>query len=305
MKVLITGGCGFLGTNLTGYLVTRGHEIKVLDNLSTAFPSWRSNLSAPDSRLPNVDLVKGDIRNRETVNDAVAGVNAVIHLAALTSVVESVEDPEETWEINVQGTLNLLEACRRHKAERFIFASSNAVAGEQTPPIDENKVPQPLSPYGASKLAGEALCSAYWHSFGIKTVSLRFANLYGPFSEHKTSVIALFLQWISGGKPLIIYGDGKQTRDFIHAEDVCQAVHLSLTSGGPFGEVFQIASGKETSVNKLVKALEEVTGKESEVIHQPERMGEIRRNFSDITKARKMMGFEPEIELIEGLKRLS
>ncbi len=304
MKILITGGCGFLGTNLARYLTNQGYEVRILDNLSTAFPSWRCSKSTPDSRLPKVDLLKGDIRDRETVNNAVAGINAVIHLAALTSVVESVDNPENTWENNVGGTLNLLEACRRHDIKRFIFASSNAVAGEQLPPIDENKIPQPLSPYGASKLAGEALCSAYWHSFGIKTLSLRFANLYGPFSDHKTSVIALFLKWIREAKPLIIYGDGEQTRDFVHVDDVCQAIHLSLKSDGPFGEVFQIAGGKETSVNDLVRALKKVTGKKFEVTYQPERIGEIRRNYSDISKARRLLGFEPEIELVEGLKNL-
>jgi len=304
MEVLITGGCGFVGTNLAWYLANRGYTIRVLDDLSTAFPSWISNEAHHDSKLPTVDLIKGDVRDREAVDKAVAGMDAIIHLAASTSVIESLNNPEAMWEINVGGTFNLLESCRNQGVEKFIFASSNAVAGEQIPPINEKKIPQPLSPYGASKLTGEALCSAYWHSFGIKTFPLRFSNLYGPFSDHKTSVIALFLQRIRERKPLTIYGDGDQTRDFVHVDDVCQAIHLSLKSGGPFGEVFQIASGKETSVNDLISQLKKVTGSDFDTVYKPKRIGEIRRNYSDISKAKKMMGFEPEIEFGEGLKGL-
>ena len=302
--VLITGGCGFVGTNLSRYLIDHGFdEVRVLDNLTTPFPFW-IDTEKDHSRLPGIDLQTGDIRDRERVDKAVKGVNAVIHLAAHTSVVDSLQNPAMNWDINVGGTFNLLEACRENGVERFILASSNAVAGEQIPPIDEKKIPQPLSPYGASKLTGEALCSAYYHSFGIKTISLRFANLYGPYSDHKTSVITLFMQRISDQMPLTIYGDGNQTRDFVHVDDVCQAVYLSMVAEGSFGEVFQIASGKETSVNELVELLKEVTEKEIGIVYESERTGEIRRNYSDISKARRIMGYEPEIELKDGLKGL-
>jgi UDP-glucose 4-epimerase len=237
--ILITGGCGFLGTNLVNYLSGKGYKVRILDNLSA--PSRKSfcqesavnSLLSPqtvDSGLSTIDLVVGDIRDYEAVKKAAEGVGAVVHLAAHTSVVESLEKPREAWDINVNGTLNLLEACRLNKVDRFIFASSNAVVGEQEPPIDETKIPRPLSPYGASKLAGEALCSTYYHSFGLKTISLRFSNLYGPHSEHKPSVIARYIDWARKGEPLIIYGDGNQTRDFVHVDDVCQAIHLSLTN---------------------------------------------------------------------------
>lgn len=304
MKVLVTGGCGFVGTNLVRYLTEHDYVVRILDNFSTAFPAWRQDRPDHGLQLPDVDLVVGDIVDRHTVDSAVSGMDAVVHLAALTSVTESVEHPETTWRINVDGTFNLLESCRNYNVNTFVFASSNAVAGEQTPPIHENKIPQPLSPYGASKLAGEALCSAYYHSFGIGSFSLRFANLYGPYADHKSSVMPLFFKWIKSGQPLVVYGDGQQTRDFVHVDDVCLAVHLALGSSGPFGEVFQIARGQETSVNELVQVLKIVTGADFETVYQPERVGEIRRNYSDITKARNLLGFEPEVDLQSGLEVL-
>ncbi|MFO8010616.1 MAG: GDP-mannose 4,6-dehydratase [Dehalococcoidia bacterium] len=320
MKTLITGGCGFVGINLTRFLDRSGFSIRILDNFSEGKRERIESLALQRE----VEIIEGDLRDKEAVRAAVQRMKAVVHLAAHTSVVESVENPEEDWEINVTGTFNLLEACRREGVERFILASSNAVAGEQTPPIDETKIPQPLSPYGASKLAGEALCSAYYHSFGLKTFCLRFANVYGPFSDHKSSVIPLFLQWVREGKPLTVYGDGEQTRDFVHVDDICQAIYLALvpayghagedsrTSGScsPLstddwcGEVFQIASGTETSINQLAGLLREVTGRDLEVVYHPERPGEIMRNYSDITKARKLLGFEPAMELKEGLRRM-
>ncbi len=304
MKVLITGGCGFVGTNLALYLVERNCKVRILDNLSTAFPAWLKDKAYDNFQLPDVDLIVGDMVDQQTVDKAVEGMDAVVHLAALTSVIESVENPGNTWGINVGGTFHILESCRKLSVKRFVFASSNAVAGEQLPPIDEKKIPQPLSPYGASKLTGEALCSAYHHSFGIESFSLRFANLYGTCADHKTSVMSLFLQWIMEGKPLVVYGDGDQTRDFVHVDDVCQAVYLALKSEGPLGEVFQIARGQETSVNELVTALKEMAGRELEVNYMPERVGEIRRNYSDIGKARSLLGFEPNVELEDGLKEL-
>ncbi len=249
-------------------------------------------------------MIVGNINDERLLRDTLAGTDAVVHLAALTSVVDSLDNPQETWEINVTGTFNLLEACRMNQVKRFVFASSNAVTGEQLPPIDEKKVPQPLSPYGASKMAGEALCSAYWHSFGLQTTSLRFANVYGPYSVHKSSLIPICLQRIRNREPITIYGDGEQTRDLVHADDICQAIYLSLTFPGPFGELFQIASGIETSVNAVVQMLQEISGDELAVDYQPARAGEIRRNFSDISKARRILEFEPGVELREGLDRL-
>ncbi len=303
--ILITGGCGFIGTNLVKYLADRGYQIRVLDNLSIGKEENLRRIQGEDSRLSTVDLIIGDIRNKSEVSQAVQGIGVVVHLAARTSVIESLEKPEESWGVNVSGTLNVLEACRQNRVAKFIFASSNAVAGDQTPPIDELKVPKPLSPYGASKLAGEALCSAYYHSFGLKTVSLRFANCYGPYSGHKASVVSGFLKLAREDKPLIIYSDGNQTRDFIHVDDVCQAIYLALTSKIDVSVgVFQIGTGIETSINKLAELIKEMTGTKLEIIHQAERKGEIRINYSDISKARRVLSFEPKIKLKEGLHNL-
>jgi len=310
--VLITGGCGFIGTNLIKYLADKTYQLRILDNLSTGKEENLKKLQSQYYRLPNVDSIVGDIRNRKMVNQAVKGVDAVVHLAAHTNVVESIENPKEDWDINVNGTLNLLEACRKNEVGRFIFASSNAVLGEQLPPIDESRIPNPLSPYGASKLAGEALGSSYCHSFGLKTISLRFANCYGPYSEHKTSVVSRFMKCALDGTPLIIYGDGKQTRDFIHVDDVCQAIYLALTTqqaqgtqqNFPCGEVFQIATGVETSIRNLAKLIGEMTGRELRIIHEPERKGEIKSNYSNISKAKRLLNFAPKITLREGLKQL-
>jgi len=316
--ILVTGGCGFIGTNLVKYLSERRYKVSILDNLSTHSSIWTPDLhSTPHSLLTqSTELLVGDIRDRQVVERAIERVDAVVHLAAHTSVVESLKKPEEAWDINVNGTFNILETCRCNGVDRFIFASSNAVVGEQNPPIDETKIPQPLSPYGASKLAGEALCSTYYHSFGLKTVSLRFSNCYGPHAEHKPSVIAKFIDWARKGEPLVIYGDGNQTRDFVHVDDICQAIHLSLIIAQPpklfqqtqetplWGEVFQIASGVETSINQLAELIKATTDFQLSIIHKPKRKGEIERNYSDITKARRLLGFEPRIKLREGLREL-
>ncbi len=310
--ILVTGGCGFIGTNLVKYLSQRHYKVRILDNLSTPSPMWtpdpHSSSSPPLTQ--STELLVGDIRDPDVIKKALEGIDAVVHLAARASVIESLKNPKENWEVNVNGTLNLLEACRHKGVGKFIFASSSAVLGEQPPPVDESQIPRPLSPYGASKLAGEALCSTYYHSFGLNTISLRFANCYGPHSEHNSSVITKFIEWARQGKPLIVYGDGNQTRDFIHADDICQAIHLALIaldSGLKTQDLllFHIASGVETSVNELVDLMRKIAADHQiSVIYEPRRKGEVERNYSDITKARKLLGFEPKITLKEGLEAL-
>jgi UDP-glucose 4-epimerase len=300
--LLITGGCGFIGTNLVKYLSEAGYKITVLDNLSIGN---KDTLFSAVTEHQIKDLIIGDIRDRDIAEKAVSQTEAVIHLAAHTSVIESLERPEECWTINVSGTLNLLEACRNNGVSNFILASSNAVLGDAPPPADETKVPKPISPYGASKLAGEALCSTYFHSFGLNTTCLRFANCYGPYSAGKSSVIPKFIRRIRNGEPVIIYGDGNQTRDFVHVNDVCQAIELCINNAETAaGEIFQIASGTETSVNELVSMLQDVWGSTIQVAHEPQRKGEIIRNYSNITKARQMLNFKPGISLKEGLRQL-
>ncbi len=302
MKVLITGGCGFIGSNLAAFMLEKGDTVKVFDNLSEGS---RENLENATKGLGLPELIVGDVRDKVAVEDCVKGVDAVVHLAAHTDVVDSLERPEEDFQINAAGTLNVLEACRKKGVNRFVFASSNAVAGERDPPINEDNIPSPLSPYGASKLIGEALCSAYYHSYDIHTVSLRFSNVYGPFSSHKPSVISKFFKNISEGRPLTIYGDGGQTRDFIHTRDICEAVYLSLNANLG-GEIFQIATGVETSIRDLVKMISKVVVahgfEEPPIEFADSRKGEIIKNYSDISKARRVLGFDPKMGLEDGLR---
>ena len=233
-------------------------------------------------------------------------MDVIVHLAANTGVGPSVEDPRADMENNVIGTLNMLEAARQNHVNRFVFASSGAPAGECEPPIHEELPPHPVSPYGASKLAGEGYCSAYSRTFGVETVALRFGNVYGPGSGHKSSVVAKFIRLAMAGKPLEIYGDGTQTRDFIFIEDLVGAILLSARKPGIGGETFQIATNKETTVGEMVEILVPILENTGipcpKVIHGEKRLGDVQRNYSDTTKALEMLGWQPETTLAEGLR---
>ena len=238
---LITGGCGFIGRNLIKRLVAEGgHKIRVLDNLSVGTKedlsevcnysvlSPQSSDVNPQSSTP-VELFIGDIKDPTTCQKASEGTDIIVHLAANTGVGPSVKDPRSDMETNVFGTFNMLEAARQNKVGRFVFASSGAPVGECEPPIHEELAPHPVSPYGASKLAGEGYCSAYYRTFGLETVALRFGNVYGPLSGHKNSVIAKFIKKAMNGETLEIYGDGTQTRDFIYIDDLIDAIYKAST----------------------------------------------------------------------------
>ena len=293
--ILVTGGAGFIGSTLVPMLVERGYGVRVLDNLSVgstaALADWP------------VDFVVGDIRDQAAVARAVDGVDGIVHLAAHTNVIDSQSKPREDMEVNVGGTLNMLLAARDHGVGRFVMASSNAPVGECTPPIDESKPARPLSPYGASKLAGEGYCSAFYGSYGLGTVVLRFANVYGPKSVHKGSVVAKFIREVMAGKALTIYGDGAQTRDFIYSEDLCRAIIAGLESDRG-GETYQVATGIETSVSELVQLLQTAMPDYTiKIVHEGQRAGEIIKNYSSIEKARRELGWAPEMPLEEGLAR--
>ncbi len=311
-NILITGGAGFVGINLVRHLIENtGHKITVLDNLSTGnLDLLKEVVDAGGKEMeyrftPDpgaLCFLQMDILQKEAVNEALEGQQAVVHLAAQTGVIPSLEYPVKDAEVNITGTLNLLRASVKHKIETFVFASSAAPLGEQEPPLDEGKVPRPLSPYGASKLAGEGYCSAFYGSFGLNTVVLRFSNLYGPNSFHKGSVVARFIKQVLSGESPVIYGDGGQTRDFLFTGDLCRCIAAVLESGeNGAGEVFQLGSGTGTSVNGLVELLREVTGTSFSVVHEPERKGEIRYNYTSIEKARKRFGFSPGTDLKTGL----
>lgn len=316
MNWIITGGCGFLGTALIKRLLeTGGHSIRVLDNLSTGTRTDLGLVCRFDEIKPeqiisspkNVELVVGDIMDEELAIKVTQGCDVIVHFAANTGVGPSVEDPRADMMANVIGTFNYLEAARTNKVPRFIFASSGAPAGEVEPPIHEELPPHPVSPYGASKLAGEGYCSAYKRTYGIDTVMLRFGNVYGPGSVHKSSVVAKFIRQALEGKTLEIYGDGKQTRDFIYIDDLIDAVLLSVTVPGIGGEAFQIATSRETTVGemteKLVNELRDAGVANIKMMNSETRLGDVKRNYSDTSKAKKMLGWQPKIGLDEGLKK--
>jgi UDP-glucose 4-epimerase len=294
-KYLVTGGCGFIGVNLLSQLVKRGGRVRVLDNLSLG--------KREDIERFDAELQVGDIRDTAAMAKACQGMDVVVHLAAHTRVIESVENPRLNFEVNAIGTMNVLEACRAAGVKKMIFASTGgAILGEQTPPVHEGMVPRPVSAYGASKLAGEAYCSAFYGSYGLNTVALRFSNVYGPYSYHKGSAVAQFFRNLIHQEPIVVYGDGKQTRDFVYVGDLVQAILLADEVNAP-GEVFQIASGRETSVLELLKTMQEVIPEAKfDVHHEPPRAGEITRNYAKIEKARRMLGYDPKTRLDEGIK---
>lgn len=320
MNWLITGGCGFLGTALIRSLLKEGgHSVRVVDSLLVgeredlavvcdfveASPEGLGPMAAGDG---TVELIVGDILDEGLALRAAEGADVIVHLAANTGVAPSVEDPRADCMSNVIGTFNYLEAARLGGVRRFVFASSGGTTiGDAEPPIHEEMAPHPVAPYGASKLAGEGYCSAYFRTFDIETVALRFGNVYGPLSGHKNSAVARFIKRAMNGEALEIYGDGTQTRDFIFVEDLIRAVTLAATVEGVGGEIFQIATNAETTVQELVEKLLPVLSaagmEDVEVRHTEARRGEVRRNYADTSKAKRMLGWQTEVDLDEGLRR--
>ena len=303
MRWLITGGCGFIGTNLVKNILEEdGHTIRILDNLSVG---TRQDLERVCS-LKEIEFIEGDILDASQMVAAAKDIDVIVHLAANTGVAPSVEDPRGDCLTNVIGTLNCLEAARSNQVKRFVFASSGAPVGECEPPIHENIVPRPVSPYGASKLAGEGYCSAFFRSFGIETVALRFGNVYGEYSARKESVVAKFIKCLMNNRPLEIYGDGSQTRDFIYIQDLVHAVRRAAVADGVGGEIFQIATHTEKTVKELAHIIVEQYKKERAggdivVNYSEKRVGDVQRNFSDTSKARKILGWTSETQLETGI----
>jgi len=316
---LITGGCGFIGTNLVRNLVSKGkYFIRIVDNLSVGTredlakvckfsEKQKVKSEKTSSILPQVELIIGDILDEQFAIKMIQGVDVIVHLAAGTGVGPSVENPRRDMEVNAIGTFNMLEAARHRNVKKFVFASSGAPLGEAKPPMHEELAPHPISPYGASKLAGEAYCSVYYGTFGIETTTLRFGNVYGPRSGHKNSVVAKFIRQAIHGETLEIYGDGKQARDFIYIDDLIQTILLAATREGIGGETFQIATNTETTVSELVDTLLPILANSGfndiNVRHCKPRLGDVRRNFSDTSKAQKMLGWKARVDLSDGLRR--
>lgn len=316
-NIVITGGCGFIGAALCRRLLSEeGLKIRIIDNFIT-----RNNLNLSDALgrpvevskdinpywSDNLTLHKLDVTDLKNMLSATEGADAIVHLAANTGVAPSVENPMFDCNVNVLGTLNLLECTRLNNIERFVFASSGAPLGEQQPPLSENSVPRPASPYGASKLAGEGYCSAFNGSFGINTIALRFGNVYGPDSQHKSSAVAKFIQQGLAGELVEVYGDGNQSRDFIFINDLVEAIFLSLFVSGNGGEIFQIATSAEVTINELLTKIKKCFQKQglsfSDIKNKEERVGDVRRNFSDTTKALNKLQWKAETNLEIGLEK--
>lgn len=293
-RILVTGGAGFVGSNLLARLAeTGGYDVVVLDNEISG-----SREAIAD--LPH-DFVKGDITDPAAVERAMEGVEAVVHLAADTRVIPSIEEPKFNFDVNVGGSLVILETMRKRRIARLVNASTGgAIIGDAEPPVHEGMVAAPRSPYGASKLAVEGYCSAYAASYGINAASLRFSNVYGPRSWHKGSVVALFIKQIMKGETLIVYGDGGQTRDYVHARDLADGIVAALGSdvSGPV----QLGTGIGTPLNDIIALLLKISGKDVPVDYQPFRAGEIVHNWCDIGHARAAIGYDPKTGLAEGLE---
>jgi UDP-glucose 4-epimerase len=294
--VLVTGGCGFIGSNLVRFLRERtSWKVRVVDDLRAGRTEY----------LPEglADVRIGNVADPAVLGPALDGVDAVIHLASQTGVQPSVEDPAADFEGNTVATFRVLHGAQRLGIKRVVVASSGAAVGDVAPPIHEEVVPKPVSPYGASKLAGEAYCRAFAASFGMDTVALRFSNVYGPFSPHKKNAVPTFIKRCLTGDPIVIYGDGTQTRDFIHVDDLCDAILRATKAGGIGGEVFQVATGVETSIADLALLVKDVVRSDSEITVEPKKPGEVYRSRADISKARRVLGFDPAIGLREGISR--
>lgn len=295
--VLITGGCGFIGTNLVAAIEgRRGYEVRILDNESLG---KRANLGDFAG-----SFLKLDLATSADLAGAVNGADIVVHLAAHTRVVESMEQPEKNFRDNVIGTFRLLEACRATGVKRFINASTGgAILGEAPAPVHEELVPHPLAPYGASKLAAEGYCSAYTASYGLPCATLRFSNVYGPRSFHKESVVAHFLKRILAGEDLVVYGDGSQIRDYLYVEDLAEGIVKAMESDAV--GTFQLGSGRPTTLTELIEVLGVVTADHGvpRVRYEPARRGEVHTTWCDIAKARDAFGYDPSTPLADGVRR--
>lgn len=299
---LVTGGAGFIGSNMVHHLLDKGEQVRVLDDLSTG---RKVNL---ESVLGDIDFIEGDLKNPADVARAVDGVKYIFNFGALPSVIRSVEDPLSSHEANINGVLNLLLAARDAGVERLVFSSSSSVYGD-TPvlPKQEDMFPTPLSPYALSKLTGEHYCRMFYELYGLKTFSLRYFNVFGPRQDpksHYAAVIPLFIKAYLEDKAPMIYGSGEQTRDFTYVDDVISANLACCTADEKAaGGVYNAAWGNRISINDLAKAIADILGKSIEPVHGPSRAGEVMDSQADRSRAKEMIGWEPKVTFEEGLSR--
>ncbi len=302
MKVLVTGGAGFIGSNLVRALLARGDDVRVLDNFSTGN---RGNLGDVGN---HVELVEGDLRSYERVHNAVRGVELVFHLGALGSVPRSVQDPLTSGAVNVEGTLNVLLAARDEGIRRVVFASSSSIYGNQPElPLRETMAPDPISPSGVAKLAAERYCVSFtrvYHSF--ETVVLRYFNVFGPRQDPRSqyaAVVPLCVTAIAAGEEVTIFDDGNQSRDFTYIDNVVAANLLAADAGGASGRIFNVSAGAPATVNELADTIGRLLDKPVERRYLPPRPGDLRDSWADVSEARDALGFEPTVSLEEGLRR--
>ena len=300
-RILVTGGAGFIGSHLVDRLLSDGYEVKIIDDLS--YGHMKNLIHHKNNK--DLHFIKGDIRNLEDVKEAVKDVDAVFHEAGLVGIVVSVKNPVLTHEVNVTGTLNLLKASSEQGVKRFVFASSAAVYGNPSKPKKKENMPLDAtgSPYAASKLAAENYVQVFNNLYGLETVSLRYFNIYGPrqrfdISSAYGSVILLFLNRLLKNMPPMIFGDGEQKRDFVYIQDVIEANMLALHSKNAIGQVFNIGTGTEVSINEVSRILKELMNKaDVQDIHTAPRPPDVRRGFADIEKAKRIMGYNPKYSI--------
>ncbi|HAK95547.1 MAG TPA: LPS biosynthesis protein WbpP [Planctomycetes bacterium] len=303
MRYLVTGGAGFIGSALCHRLAAEGRKVVVLDDFSTGDPERLAAIRAA------VTLIEGDIRDRAAVDRAMRGVGTVFHEAALPSVARSVEDPLASNDVNVSGTLTVLESARRAGVRRLVYAASSSAYGD-TPalPKREDMKPSPRSPYAIGKLAGEHYAEAYFRLFGLETVSLRYFNVFGPRQDprsHYAAVIPRFITAALAGAPATIYGDGLQSRDFTFVDNVVDANLRAAEASGAPGHVFNIACGRRYTLLDLLAMIAAALGRDAPVppVHEPDRPGDVRHSLADIAAARAALGYEPAIDMQEGIRR--
>jgi UDP-glucose 4-epimerase len=300
-NVLVTGGAGFIASHITEACVKRGDKVRVLDNLCTGF---MHNL---ESVAGDIEFIKGDVADEAITAKVMQGIEIVFHQAALASVPLSIERPMDTHRSCVTGTLNVLNQAAKAGVRRLVYAASSSAYGDQPFTAKrETDLPQVLSPYAAAKLAGELYCQAYYYSFGLETVGLRYFNVFGPRQDPASpysAVIPLFVTAILSGNPPTIYGDGGQSRDFIFVKNVVLGNLLAAEKPNAAGKVFNMAEGRQTSLLQLLKILSELLGQTVVPNFQPARVGDVRESLADITQARSILGFEPQTNLEQGLKQ--
>lgn len=296
---LITGGCGFIGSHLAEALIARGHRVRILDNLSSG---KRSN--AP----PGAEVVLGDVAEHADVRRALKGMDGCFHLAAIPSVARSVEQWLPTHRVNLGGTINVLEAAHASGRTPVVYASSAAVYGDNpAQPLTETLAPMPLSPYGADKAASELQAHAAFAVHGVPSSGLRFFNVFGPRQDPASpysGVISIFAERMRAGQPLTVYGDGRQSRDFVYVGDVVAALLLAMERQDRSARIFNVARGESVTLVQLVAALERVIGRKAELRHAPPRAGDVRHSLGDVRRIRESLGFSARVGLEEGLAAL-